>query len=66
MLNFLFPLSDLEKTVSFFNAIFSVLLSTENLLNETQLIRDCTAAIGAACDAISTDATMVQLLIAVS
>lgn len=52
--------------MSFFNAIFSVLLSTENLMNETQLIRDSTAAIGAACDAISTDATIIQLLIAVS
>lgn len=55
----------LEKTVSFFNAMFSVLMVSENLMNETQLIRDCTSAIGAACDAISTDATIIQLLIAV-
>lgn len=34
-------------------------------MNETQLIRDCTAAIGAACDSISTDATIIQLLITV-
>lgn len=59
-------ITDLEKTVSFFNAIFSVLMASENLMNETQLIRDSTSAIGAACDSICTNATIIQLLIAVS
>lgn len=52
--------------MSFFNAMFSVLMAAENLMNETQLIRDSTSAIGAACDAICTNATIIQLLIAVS
>ncbi|XP_059611897.1 dynactin subunit 1 isoform X3 [Phlebotomus argentipes] len=54
---------NLEKCISFFNAMFSVLLASEQLMNETQYVRDCIASIGAACDSISTDATLVQALI---
>ena len=48
---------NLEKCVAFFNAMYSVLLACEELVNETQIVRDCTAAISAACDSISTDGT---------
>jgi dynactin 1 len=45
--------------------MYSLLLANENLLNETQIIRDCVFAIGAACDAIGTDAAIIQALIKV-
>lgn len=55
----------LEKTVAFFNAIYSVLLGTENhLLNETQLIRDAVASIQSVCDSISSDSAIMQSVIA--
>lgn len=55
---------NLEKCVAFFNAMNSVLLSEENLMNETQMIKDCIASIGGACDSINTDAGVVQTMIA--
>ncbi|XP_055549928.1 dynactin subunit 1 isoform X2 [Wyeomyia smithii] len=54
---------NLEKCVTFFNAMYLVLLSGEDLLNETQIVRDCTASISAACDSISTDASVMKTLI---
>ncbi|XP_065076699.1 dynactin subunit 1 isoform X3 [Ochlerotatus camptorhynchus] len=54
---------NLEKCVTFFNAMYLVLLSGEDLLNETQIVRDCTASISAACDSISTDAVLMKTLI---
>lgn len=57
------PFADLEKCVAFFNAMHSVLLSGEDLTNETQLVRDYIQAISAACDAIATDASITQALI---
>ncbi|XP_053697406.1 dynactin subunit 1 isoform X4 [Sabethes cyaneus] len=54
---------NLEKCVTFFNAMYLVLLSGEDLLNETQIVRDCTASISAACDSISTDAGVMKTLI---
>lgn len=56
---------NLEKCVTFFNAMYLVLLSGEDLLNETQIVRDCTASISAACDSISTDAIVMKTLIQV-
>lgn len=41
----------------------SVLLAGEDLSNETQMVRDYISAISAACDAIGTDASMIQSLI---
>lgn len=49
----------------FFNAMYSVLLANENLTNETQLLRDCTASLTSACDSIATDASAIQALIEV-
>lgn len=43
--------------------MYSVLLSGDELMNETQLVRDCTASITAACDSIATDSATVQALI---
>ncbi|XP_058824296.1 dynactin subunit 1 isoform X4 [Topomyia yanbarensis] len=54
---------NLEKCVTFFNAMYLVLLSGEDLLNETQIVRDCTASISAACDSILTDAAVMKTLI---
>uniref|UniRef100_U5EZ92 Dynactin subunit 1 n=1 Tax=Corethrella appendiculata TaxID=1370023 RepID=U5EZ92_9DIPT len=54
---------NLEKCVSFFNAMYSVLLSNEDLINETQIVRDCTQSIVAACESINTDALIIQTLI---
>lgn len=54
---------NLEKCVTFFNAMYLVLLSGEDLLNETQIVRDCTASISAACDSISTDSIVIKTLI---
>ncbi|KAG5677570.1 hypothetical protein PVAND_007319 [Polypedilum vanderplanki] len=54
---------NLEKCVSFFNAIYSVLLASEGLTNETQMIRDCIAAIQTACDSIETNSAMIRALI---
>ena len=58
-------LTDLEKCVSFFNAMYSVLLAGESLVNETQIVRDCTAAISSACDSIGTDSAIIRALIMV-
>lgn len=57
--------ADLEKCVTFFNAMYSVLLANDNLTNEVQLIRDYTASITSACDAVSTDCASMQALIQV-
>lgn len=46
--------------------MYSVLLSGENLMNETQLLRDCTASMTAACDSINTDSSLIQALIQVT
>ena len=43
--------------------MYSVLLSGEDLMNETQLVRDCIASIGVACDSTTTDALTIQALI---
>uniref|UniRef100_A0A182S043 Dynactin subunit 1 n=1 Tax=Anopheles funestus TaxID=62324 RepID=A0A182S043_ANOFN len=49
---------NLEKCVTFFNAMYVVLLTGEDLVNETQIVRDCTASIGAACDSIANDSNI--------
>ncbi|EDS39730.1 150 kDa dynein-associated polypeptide [Culex quinquefasciatus] len=54
---------NLEKCVTFFNAMYLVLLAGEDLLNETQIVRDCTASISAACDSITTDAAVIRTMI---
>ncbi|XP_055908069.1 dynactin subunit 1 [Eupeodes corollae] len=54
---------NIEKCVSFFNAMNSVLLAGEDLLNETQMIRDCVASLGSACDSILTDGSMIRAII---
>lgn len=57
------PISDLEKCVAFFNAMYSVLLAGDNLMNQTQLLRDCTASMTSACDSVHTDSQLMQALI---
>lgn len=54
-----------EKCVAFFNAMNSVLLAGEadDLINELQLLRDSTAAINSACEAILTDANSARCII---
>ncbi|XP_037922936.1 dynactin subunit 1 isoform X4 [Hermetia illucens] len=54
---------NLEKCVAFFNAMHSVVFTGEDLLNETQMIRDNTACMTTACDAITTNASAIQALI---
>lgn len=54
---------NIEKCVAFFNAMNSVLLAGEDLLNETQMIRDCVASLGSACDSILTDASTIRAII---
>lgn len=53
------PTDLIEKCAAFFNAMNSVLITGEDLLNETEVIRDCVAAIGVACDSISTDISVI-------
>jgi dynactin 1 len=53
----------LEKCVSFFNAMYSVLLAGEGLVNETQMVRDSIASILTACDSIETDSAIIRGLI---
>lgn len=57
------PTEGLERCVAFFNAMYSVLLSGEELTNNVQMLRDHTSAISAAADAINTDAIIIQNLI---
>lgn len=45
--------------------MYSVLLANDNLTNEVQLVRDYTASITSACDAISTDSASMQALLQV-
>lgn len=54
---------NLEKCVSFFNAMYSVLLANEGLTNETQMVRDSVASITTACDSIETDSAIIRGLI---
>ncbi|KAG4072115.1 hypothetical protein HA402_015614 [Bradysia odoriphaga] len=54
---------NLEKCVTFFNAMYSVLLANDNLTNEVQLVRDYTASITACCDALATDSASMQALL---
>lgn len=54
---------NLEKCVSFFNAMYSVLLATEGLTNETQLVRDSVASITTACESFETDSAIIRGLI---
>lgn len=56
---------NLEKCVTFFNAMYSVLLANDNLTNEVQLVRDYTASITSACDAIAADSASMQALLQV-
>lgn len=53
-------LDALEKCVSFFNAMYSVLMASEELVNEAQHVRDCINAISAASESASTDAAIIQ------
>ena len=46
--------------------MYSVHLANDNLSNEVQLVRDYTASITAACDAIATDSASMQALLQVS
>ncbi|CAD7006230.1 unnamed protein product [Ceratitis capitata] len=41
----------------------SVLLAGEDLLNETQMIRDCVAALGSACESILNDVTIARTIV---
>lgn len=43
--------------------MFSVLFHGEELMNETQLVRDCVASIGSSCDSITTNSSIIQALI---
>ncbi|EDV96654.1 dynactin subunit 1 [Drosophila grimshawi] len=54
---------NIEKCVAFFNAMNSVLLAGEQLLNETQMIRDCVASLGAACESILNDTAIAKVII---
>lgn len=54
---------NIEKCVSFFNAMYSVLLINEGLTNETQMVRDSVASITTACDSIETDSAIIRGLI---
>lgn len=55
---------NLEKSVLFFNAIYSVLLGVDTtLLNESQFLRDNVDSIQSACDSISTDSSVIQSVI---
>lgn len=45
--------------------MYSVLLANDNLTNEVQLVRDYTASITTACDAIATDSASMQALLQV-
>lgn len=54
---------NLEKCVSFFNAMYSVLLTNEGLTNETQMVRDSVASVTTACDSIETDSAIIRGLI---
>ncbi|KAL9911330.1 dynactin subunit 1 isoform 1-T2 [Glossina fuscipes fuscipes] len=54
---------NIEKCVTFFNAMNSVLLAGEDLLNETQMIRDCVAALASACDSISNDTAVAKAIL---
>jgi len=57
------PTENLEKCVSFFNAMYSVLLAVEGLTNEPQMVRDCIASVTSACDSIETDSAIIRGLI---
>lgn len=57
------PTDNLEKCVSFFNAMYSVLLTNECLANETQMVRDSVSSITTACDSIETDSAIIRGLI---
>ena len=46
--------------------MYVVLLTGEDLVNETQIVRDCTASISAACDSIANDSNIIKILIKVS
>ncbi|XP_017135220.1 dynactin subunit 1 [Drosophila miranda] len=54
---------NIEKCVAFFNAMNSVLLAGEQLLNEIQMIRDCVASLGAACESILNDTAIAKVII---
>jgi dynactin 1 len=54
---------NIEKCVSFFNAMYSVLMTNEGLTNETQMVRDSVASITTACDSIETDSAIIRGLI---
>ncbi|XP_067643436.1 dynactin subunit 1 [Eurosta solidaginis] len=53
----------IEKCVAFFNAMNSVLLAGEDLINETQMIRDCVAALGSACESILNDVAIARTIV---
>nr|XP_014088318.2 dynactin subunit 1 [Bactrocera oleae]XP_036216315.1 dynactin subunit 1 [Bactrocera oleae]XP_036216317.1 dynactin subunit 1 [Bactrocera oleae] len=54
---------NIEKCVAFFNAMNSVLLAGEDLLNETQMIRDCVAALSSSCESILNDVTIARTIV---
>lgn len=54
---------NIEKCVAFFNAMNSVLLAGEDLLNESQMVRDCVAAIQSACESVLTDTAIVRAIL---
>lgn len=55
---------NLEKSIGFFNAMYSHILSNDlALMNEVQLVRDCVTSIQCACDSINTDSAIIQTLI---
>lgn len=54
-------LDTLERCVTFFNAMFPVLLGSEAKCNQTNLLVDSGKALSAACDSIFTDATAIKV-----
>ncbi|XP_005183529.1 dynactin subunit 1 [Musca domestica] len=54
---------NIEKCVAFFNAMNSVLLAGEDLLNEAQMVRDSVAAIQSACESVLTDTGIAKVIL---
>lgn len=58
------PTENVEKSVLFFNAIYSVLFGGDTILmNESQMVRDIVLSMQSICDSITVDSTIMQSVI---
>lgn len=59
------PTEALERSITYFNTMYPLMLGLNGNLNHNALLNDHVKALNSACDSISTDSSVIQALLEV-